>query len=187
MRPNHTDHHVVGGLRAGAAAVIAVIVAAGTFPCFASSAQAQTLPSSVAAFCAQLPAPRVNAILGTKDSLYEAVIVEKTAFECIYMGTEEVVISRHPGMPSSELATRAKAEATIAAASPKGVKFTSLPSLGPTAFSWTYDIHGAQLTGVGDNKVTTGYGVLLGGEPQFVGAPGRLSALERLLGLDMAA
>ena len=156
--------------------------------------------SAVSTFCSHLPASKVSSVVGTKVSLFEAVL-EKTTLECIYFGKvaasaahpiDEVVISKEPGIPASQLATRAKAEARVAAESPKGVKliFTSLPSVGPTAFSWTYTkaLNGGQLVGVADNKGTTGYGVALGGAAKTFGtAAGHVPVGERLLALDLAA
>ena len=104
------------------------------------------------------------------------------------MGTEEVVVSKHPGIPAAELATRTKAEQLLRSESPKTVKisFASLSSIGPTAFSWTYTLNGGKLLGVSDNKGTTGYGVVIGGAPPLIGSKD-LEGLERLLSLDMAA
>ncbi len=156
--------------------------------------------STVSTFCAHIPATMVSSIIGATVSLFEAVVKSNT-LECIYFGKapasvthpiDEVVISKQPGIPASQLATRAKAEARVAAESPKGVKliFTSLPSVGSTAFSWTYtkSLNGGQLVGVADNKGTTGYGVALGGAAKTFGAAAKhVPAAERLLALDIAA
>lgn len=157
-------------------------------------------PSSAAAFCAKIPAARVSSTIGATVSLTQAVL-EKTTLECIYFGKtaasathpiDEVVISMEPRIPASELSTRAKAEARVAAESPKDVKliFTSLPSVGSTAFSWTYTqaLNGGQLVGVADNKGTTAYGVVLGGPAKTFGtAAGHVTVGEHLLALDIAA
>jgi len=164
------------------------------------SGRTATPGSAASNFCAKIPASKVSSTVGTTVSLLRAVL-EQTTLECIYFGKtaasaahpiDEVVISMQPGIPASELATRAKAEARIAAESPKGVKliFTSLPSVGPTAFSWTYaqSLNGGQLVGVADNKGTTGYGVALGGAAKTFGtAAAHVTVGERLLVLDMAA
>jgi len=164
------------------------------------SGRTATPSSAASTFCAKIPAAKVSSTIGTTVSLEQAVL-EKTTLECIYFGKtpasaahpiDEVVISMEPGIPASELATRAKAEARIAAESPKGVKliFTSLPSVGSTAFSWTYGqaLNGGQLVGVADNKGTTGYGVALGGAAKTFGtASGHVAIGEHLLALDMAA
>ena len=156
--------------------------------------------SAVSTFCAHLPASKVSSIIGTTVSLFRAVL-EKTTLECIYFGKvaasakhpiDEIVISKEPGIPAFELSTRARAEARVAAETPKGVKliFTSLPALGPTAFSWTYtkSLNGGQLVGVANNKGTTGYGVALGGAAKTFGkAAGHVPAGEHLLALDLAA
>lgn len=145
--------------------------------------------TAVAVYSAHFSASKVSSIIGSKVALMEAK-VEVTTSECIYIGTFEVIISRAPGIPAADLATVAKAEARIKSQSPKGVKFTftSLPALGPTAFSWSYKLNGGQLVGVADNKGTTGFGTMLGGIPKLVGAPkGRVTALESLIKLDMAA
>jgi hypothetical protein len=152
---------------------------------------ANSKPASAASsFCAHFTASKVSSVVGLKVTLLEA-IPEKKTLECIYLSTSavQVIISREPGIPASELATRAKAEARVKAESPKGVKFTfsSLPSLGATAFSWSYKLHGGLLIGVADNKGTTGFGTVLGGKPSIVGAPGRVAALERLIKMDMTA
>ncbi len=80
----------------------------------------------------------------------------------------------------------------MAALAPKGVKliFTSLSSVGKTAFSWTYSkaLNGGQLVGIADNKGTTGYGAVVGGAAKTFGAAaGHVPVLERLLALDIAA
>ena len=184
-------------LAAGSCAVSLAI-----FPATAEALQpSATGPrSTVSTFCAHIPATKVSSIVGTTVSLFEAV-VKSNALECIYFGKvaasvahpiDEVVITKQPGIPASQLATRAKAEARIAAESPKGVKliFTSLPSVGSTAFSWTYGeaLNGGQLVGVADNKGTTGYGVALGGAAKTFGAAaGHVPVGERLLTLDIAA
>jgi hypothetical protein len=170
----------------------------------AATAQAQpsgrTASPSASAFCAKIPAARVSSTLGTTVSLSQAVL-EKTTLECIYLGEapasathpiDEVVISMEPGVPVSELSTRVKAEARVAAESPKDVKviFTSLPTVGSTAFSWTYAeaLNGGQLVGVADNKGSTAYGVALGGAAKTFGtAAGHVAVGERLLALDIAA
>lgn len=172
------------------------------FPALAGAEQptASGTRSPASTFCSHLPASKVSSIIGSTVSLFQAVL-EKTTLECIYLGKaaasaahpiDEVVISKEPGIPASQLATRAAAEARIAAESPKGVKliFTSLPSVGPTAFSWTYTkaLNGGQLVGIADNKGTTGYGVALGGAAKTFGtAAGHVPAGERLLALDLAA
>ena len=78
------------------------------------------------------------------------------------------------------------------AESPKTVKviFTSLPSVSPTAFAWTYQksLNGGQIVGVANNKGTTGYGALVGGAAKnFGAAAGHVPAVEKLLALGMAA
>lgn len=156
--------------------------------------------SAVSTFCSHLPVSKVSSVIGTTVYLYRAVL-EKTTLECIYFGKvaasskhpiDEVVISKEPGIPASELSSRARAEARIAAEAPKGVKiiFTSLPAVGPTAFSWTYtkSLNGGQLVGVANNKGTTGYGVALGGAAKTFGtAAGHVPAGEHLLALAQAA
>lgn len=157
-------------------------------------------PGSASSFCAKIPASKVSSAIGTTVSLSQAVL-EKTTFECIYFGRtaastahpiDEVVISMQPGIPASEVSTRTNAEARITALAPKGVKivFTSLRSVGSTAFSWTYaeSLNGGQIVGVADNKGTTGYGVALGGAAKTFGAAaGHVAVGEHLLALDMAA
>jgi hypothetical protein len=164
------------------------------------SGRTATPGSAVSSFCAKIPASKVSSTIGTTVSLSQAVL-EKTTLECIYFGKtaasathpiDEVVISMQPGIPASELSTRARAEARVAAESPKGVKliFAPLPSVGSTAFSWTYaqSLNGGQLVGVADNKGTTGYGVALGGAAKTFGAAaGHVAVGEHLLALDMAA
>src|SRR5579862_2883022 len=192
--------------RRSAGVLLAAASCAASLVILAAPAQAQpsgrtaTPSSAAAAFCAKIPAAKVSSTVGTTVSLMQAVL-EKTTLECIYFGKtaasaahpiDEVVISMQPGVPASALATRAKAEARIAAESPKGVKviFTSLPSVGSTAFSWTYAqaLNGGQLVGVADNKGTTAYGVALGGAAKTFGtAAGHVAVGEHLLALDMAA
>ena len=97
-----------------------------------------------------------------------------------------------PKMLSAEVGTLKAAEAYLAAQSMKGVKilFTALPSLGPTAFSWTYakPVNGGQLVGVANNVKTTGYGAAMGrGAKTFGSAAAHVPVLERLIRLDMAA
>jgi hypothetical protein len=186
------------------AAMLLAACCAASLALFAAAAQAQpsgrTASPSPSAFCAKIPAAKVSSTLGTTVSLSQAVL-EKTTLECIYFGKttasaahpiDEVVISMEPGVPTSELSTRAKAEARIAAESPKDVKliFTALPSVGSTAFSWTYAqaLNGGQLVGIADNKGTIAYGVALGGAAKTFGtAAAHVAVSERLLALDIAA
>jgi hypothetical protein len=143
--------------------------------------------SGASGFCAKLPASKVSSTIGASVTLFEAT-VEKGSLECIYMGPEQVVVSKHPNIPASKIATRTKAEQLLTSESPKHVKisFASLPSVGATAFSWSYVLNGGKLLGVSDNKGTTGYGVVIGGSPTLIGSKD-LSGLEHLLTLDMAA
>ncbi|MGA3216749.1 MAG: hypothetical protein ABSD97_13810 [Acidimicrobiales bacterium] len=143
---------------------------------------------SVAAFCAHFPATKISSIIGAKVALFEAVI-EKGSWECILEGTREVVISRDPDIPPSELSTLKKAEARFKAESPKGVdiSFTALPSLGPTAFSWSYTDNGGLLVGVGNNKGSTAWGAVLGANVKIMGAAApHVPVVEHLVELDMA-
>jgi len=151
--------------------------------------------SAISAFCAHFPTSTVGSIVGAKEMLFEEVI-KNSSYECIFLPTSasgwEVVISMRPKMPPAELATLKAAEASVSAESPKGVKvlFTALPSLGPTAFSWTYakPLNGGQFVGVADNIKTTGYGAAMGrGAKTFGSAAAHVPVLEHLLKMDMAA
>ena len=153
--------------------------------------------SAASRFCAHHSAAKVSAAVGTSVSLFEAV-AKGRLLECIYFGTKlvvsrpEVVISIDPGIPASQLATLAAAEARVQAQSPPGVKllFTAQPSVGATAFTWTYQhsLNGGQVIGIADNKGTTGYGALVGGAAKSFGPPaGHIPALKRLLTLDISA
>ena len=85
---------------------------------------ANSKPASAASsFCAHFTASKVSSVVGLKVTLLEA-IPEKKTLECIYLSTSavQVIISREPGIPASELATRAKAEARVKAESPKGTQ-----------------------------------------------------------------
>jgi len=159
--------------------------------------QRSTAHSAASTYCSKLPASTVSHIVGTTVSLFEA-IAKGSTLECIHFGTgasvsrPEVVISMQSRIPASQLATRAKAEAKVAGESPKTVKliFTSLPSVGPPAFAWTYQksLNGGQIVGVANNKGTTGYGALVGGAAKnFGAAAGHVPAVEKLLALGMAA
>ncbi|MGA2805575.1 MAG: hypothetical protein ABSF89_14510 [Acidimicrobiales bacterium] len=207
---SHTAATILIGRRTWAFRSAGMLLAAGScavsLAVLPATAQAQlpgrnsTPRSVVSTFCSHLPAAKVSSIVGSTVSLFEAVL-KKTTLECIYLGKvaattahpiDEVVISKEPGIPASQLATRTAAEARIAAESPKGVKliFTSLPSVGPTAFSWTYNkaLNGGQLVGIADNRGTTGYGVALGGAAKTFGsAAGHVPVGERLLALDLVA
>jgi hypothetical protein len=93
-------------------------------------------------------------------------------------------------VPSGAIATLQQAEARVTAESAKGatVVFTPLPSVGKTAFSWTYlkSLNGGQLAGVADNNKATGYGAAMGRAAATFGkAAAHLTVLERLLSLDM--
>ncbi|MGO9963502.1 MAG: hypothetical protein ACLPUG_08765 [Acidimicrobiales bacterium] len=147
------------------------------------------------AFCAHFPVAKVSSVVGANERLLEAVI-ENTSYECIFFGTTaagwEVIISMRPISPHGAIATLKQAEARVAAESAKGVVvvFTALPTIGKTAFSWTYakPLNGGQLVGVADNTNTTGYGAAMGrAAATFGSAPAHLPVLERLLSLDMAA
>ena len=178
-----------GGLVAGLV-ILPAATAADPYPAAGGAGAPSTLgraASAASAFCAKLPAAKVSSIVGANVTLFKAT-VEKHALECIYTGSEEIVVSKHPAIPAAELATRTRAEELLTSESPKHVKisFTSLSSVGPTAFSWTYVLNGGKLLGVSDNKGTTGYGVVIGGAPTLIGSKD-LAGLERLLSLAMAA
>lgn len=207
---SHTAETISSGRRIWALRSGGMLLAAGgcavSLSVLPATAQAQppgrisTPRSAVATFCSHLPASKVSSNIGTTVYLLRAVL-EKTTLECIYFGKvpatakhpiDEVVISKEPGIPASEISTRARAEARVAAEAPKGVKliFTSLPAVGPTAFSWTYakSLNGGQLVGVANNKGSTGYGVALGGAAKTFGnAAGHVPAGEHLLALAQAA
>jgi hypothetical protein len=152
-----------------------------------------SLPGTVlSAYCAHFTAAKISSAVGSTVVVLETK-VEKTAFgttyECIFMGSVgEINISREPGIPASQLATRAKAEARVVAEAPKGVKFTFAPlaSFGPTAFSWSYEMNGGKAVGAADNKGTTGFGALLGGSPKTVGGAGTTRIVDDLLTMDLA-
>ena len=100
--------------------------------------------SPAAAYCSHLPASKIASIVGGKTAFISAVVV-KTTLECGYTaGTAIVALLKEPGLPASSLATRSKAEATALSGFPKGtkVKFSALPALGKTSFSWTATIAG---------------------------------------------
>ncbi|MFI5035107.1 MAG: hypothetical protein ACHQFZ_02755 [Acidimicrobiales bacterium] len=153
--------------------------------------------SAASTFCGKLPVTKVSAILQTPFRFFEATEVKST-LECIYFGKvatstrgTEVVISKQLRMPASQVATLRAAEKRLASESPRDVKlvFTALPAVGRTAFSWSYQkpIHGGQGLGVANYKGTTGYGVFIGGQVRYFGAPSRhVGAAESLLILDMA-
>ena len=186
------------------AASLAVLPAAaqaqqrGTGPqraAFVLTGRSSTPRTAISAFCAHFSVKTVSSIVGAKEHFLEPVI-ENTTYECIFMGNSasgwEVIISRKAGIPAAELATLAAAEARVAAESGKGAKliFTALPSIGKTAFSWTYahSLNGGQLVGVADNKGTTGFGTAMGrGAKTFGTAASHVTVLEHLLALDMAA
>jgi hypothetical protein len=137
--------------------------------------------SPAAAYCSHLPASKVASIVGGKAAFKSAVVV-KTTLECDYTaGAAIVALLKEPGLPASSLATLSKAEATALSGFPKGtkVKFSALPALGKTSFSWTATIEGEQFGGVGENKGTTGYGAELSGKPN-------IPKLERLIALAIA-
>ena len=153
--------------------------------------------SAVSTYCARISLSKIASIVGSKVTLFEAV-VERTTLECIYFGSQlsvsrpEVVLSMEPNLPAVQVATRAAAEARIAKETPKGVKliFGSLSSVGSTAFSWYYSgaLNGGQLVGAANNKGTTGYGAVVGGAAKYFGSPsGHIPAAVRLLALAMAA
>ncbi len=146
------------------------------------------LSTPIAAFCAHFSASKVSSIVGAKVILVEAVI-ETGSWECIFEGAREVVISRNPDIPPSDLSTLKKAEARFKAESPKGVSitFTPLPSLGKTAFSWSYEDNGGLLVGVGNNKGSTAWGAVLGAGVKIMGAAApHVPVVEHLVELDMA-
>lgn len=160
-----------------------------------ASAQGATgralLPRSAAtSFCAHFGASSVSATVGHSVKLLTAQVVNGSD-ECIFEGAIRVIISQRPKVtPAGELSSLAKAEAYLKAESPKGVKITfqALPKLGPTAFSWTYDLNGGELVGVGDSKGTKAWGALVGGSPKLLGSPSsHVTALEHLIDLDIAA
>ncbi len=157
--------------------------------------RSSTPRTAISAFCAHFSVKTVSSIVGAKEHVFEAVI-ENSKYECIFLGTTaagwEVIISRRTGIPAGEVATLAAAEARVTAESGKGAKliFTALPSIGKTAFSWTYahSLNGGQVVGVADNIKTTGYGAAMGrGVKTFGTAASHVPVLERLLTLDMAA
>lgn len=98
-----------------------------------------------------------------------------------WTGAAIVALLKEPGLSASSLATLAKAEATALSGFPPGtkVKFSALPALGKTSFSWTATIDGEPFSGVGKNKGTTGYGAERTGKAD-------IPELERLIALAIA-
>ncbi len=144
---------------------------------------------TITAFCAHFSPSTISSIVGAKVVLVRGVI-ETGSWECIFAGLREVIISREPSVPAGELSTLAKAEAVFKAKSPKGAKitFTALPSLGKTAFSWSYVDNGGLLVGVGNNAGKTAWGAVLGAGVAIMGsAAPHVPAVERLIKLDMDA
>jgi hypothetical protein len=140
-------------------------------------------PSTTAAqWCSHLPASTISSIVGDPVRLAEAYEEKHTTVECIYDGAVEVLVTKETGIPKADLATRAAAEKSIASGFPKGtkIKFSPLPELGSTAFTFSVTENGGKFIGAGDNKGTTGYGALISGSPA-------VSKLVRLLELGFAA
>ncbi len=174
-------------LIAASCASLAIVPAAGAQAEHGSVASSFTPRSAASVFCAHFSATKVSSIVGAKVSLFEA-IPEGTSLECIFEGAREVIISRKSPVPV--VTTLAKAEAGFKAASPKGVKitFTAVPSLGPTAFSWSYTDNGGLLVGIGNNKNTTAWGAVVGASVKIMGSPtSHVAAVVHLVQLDMAA
>ena len=198
---------LVGALLAasGCAASLALLPAtsqaqqhstAGTVRAASAFAGVSSVPgSAVSAFCAHFSTTKVSSIVGSTVLLGKADALSSNSFECRYFAIgaktagEQVIISRDTNVPASELSSRTKAEARLKAESPKGltITFTSLPSLGPTAFSWTYELNGGRLVGVGNNRGTTAWGALVGGNIKLMGAAAaHVPVIEKLIELDMA-
>jgi hypothetical protein len=124
----------------------------------------------------------VSSVARARVKFLEAVVVGPS-LDCVYEGPGGIVaIDEAPGVPAVDRATLARAEALTAKSLPKGTKirFSALPSLGPTAFSWTAAIEGLQFTGIANDKGTTGYGAEMTGTPA-------LFKLKGLLQLAIAA
>ena len=176
------------------ASAVAAVLAFGPSAAFASTRVAPR--ASAMSYCSKISMSKISTIVGTKVTLLESPVVG-TDVECIYFGSAtsathpEVIISMETGIPASQLATRAAAEARLSKLSGSHkLVFGSLSLVGPTAFSWYYaqPVNGGQIVGVADNKGTTGYGAVLGGPAKLLGTPSsHVSAVEKLLALGMAA
>jgi hypothetical protein len=160
--------------------VCALLATGACVAVFPAATQASS-GSSAAAYCSHLPASKIASIVGGKVVFNRAAVV-KTTLECDYTaGADIVALLKEPGLPASSFATLAKAEATALSGFPPGtkVKFSALPARGKTSFSWTVTIDGEPLSGVGENKGTTGYGAERSGKPD-------IPQLERLIALAIA-
>ena len=158
----------------------ALLAAGACVAAFPAAPQAASV-SPAAAYCSHLPASKIGPIVGGK-AVFRGATSVKTALDCEYTaGTAVIVLLKETGIPASGLATLAKAEATALKGFPPGtkVKFSPLPALGKTSFSWTATIEGEQFGGVGENKGTTGYGAELSGKAD-------IPKLERLIALAIA-
>ena len=156
--------------------------------------------SAVSVFCGKLSLSKISKLVGTTVRFTESAD-RAGILECIYIGLtpstakkpiDEVVISTTPKIPSSEAGSLAGAEAAAIAEQPKTDKLvlTALPSVGPTAFYWTYQhaVNGGQLAGIANNNGTTGWAAVVGGAATtFETAASHVPVLEKLLALAKAA
>lgn len=138
--------------------------------------------SSVPTFCSRLSLAKIGAIVGGSVTLSETSAKGKIT-ACLFSGSVGTMsIETQTGLPATATSTLSGAEKAAKANFPAGLKITfdAVPSIGPTAYSWSAKIGGAPYVGLNTNQGSVGYDVEMQGAL-------RLSVLEKLVKLEIAS
>ena len=138
--------------------------------------------SSAPAFCSRLSAAKIGSIVGGSVTLAQTSAKGKI-IACIFSGSGGTTsIETQTGLPATATATLSGAEKAATANFPAGLKITfdAVPSIGPTAYSWSAKIGGAPYVGLNTHQGSVGYDVEMQGAL-------RLSVLEKLVKLEIAS
>jgi hypothetical protein len=138
--------------------------------------------SAAPAFCSRLTISTIESIVGGSVTLLETSDKGKI-IACIFKGSAGTIsIETETGLSTASTSTLTGAEKAATANFPAGLKimYGSVPSIGPTAYSWSAKIYGTPYVGLNTNKGSTGYYIEMQGAL-------KLPVLEKLIRFEMAS
>jgi hypothetical protein len=139
-------------------------------------------PSTVPAFCSRLSPSKIGSIVGGSVTLLQTSDKGKI-IACIFKGSVgSVSIETETDLPTTSTSTLSGAEKTAKANFPAGLKitFAAVPSIGPTAYSWSAKIYATPYVGLNTNQGSVGYYIEMQGAP-------KLTVLEKLIKYEIAS
>lgn len=151
-------------------------------PSTTTSRAPSTHASAVPAFCSRLTVAKIGTIVGASVTLLQTNTKGKI-IACIFSSSAGTIsIETQSGLSASSTSTLSGAEKLAKANFPAGLKitFAGVPSIGPTAYSWSAKIDGSPYVGLNTNKGSIGYSVEMQGAL-------KLSVLEKLIKFEIAS